>query len=104
MEQDYEKPIVKQNYEEPAVAVEQYDEKPAVEPYNEKQAMGDKFATYYAEEGKHKTDRKMKLPQQEPSVLSMCPEDFEGEDIVGVPVALVLTWYGTHYVVTASQL
>ena len=78
MEQNYEKPVVEQNYEKPVVeqckeepAVMQYQERYSEEPYNEKHAMGDKFATYTmftAEEGKHKTDRKMKLPQQEPSV------------------------------------
>ena len=63
--------------------------KSAKEVNNKKAAMGDEFPTYTVstmEEGKHETDRKMKLPQQEPSVLSMCPDDSYGGDIVGVPV------------------
>ena len=96
VEQNYEKAVGEQNYEEPVVeqckeepAVMQYHERYAEELYKKKHAMGDEFATYTVsttEEGKHETDRKMKLPQQEPSVLSMCPDGSDGGDIVGVPV------------------
>ena len=50
------------------------------------------------------TDRKTeKLPQQV-VFCSDCPEDFPGEEIVGVPVVVVPTWHRTSHEEPACQL